>query len=459
MVMLYVSMQQHLVCTIVVLHNCARIAASDERTVPGQARDELNLNGKASTNHTGALSPDIRPILETSQEGLNGTDGPSTSDSYVEINSQGGTLPEASDLSAHARMHSWDRANSGRLTPAAGGSGGSAASAVLEGTAGNISVWKPSPTRPAASMELSPFDAAVRDRGTGHYPPPLPAPAAAPAAGTAVTAAAHPAMDDIGMEELRTVLAGRAARAADGESHGVVGTPNRPAEHEAIHARAPSTEAPMGLDDLASMMGRKPRRPIMVPPLSPPRSPAAAASFEPGRCSGTSTAASAEQAQPPAAAEPGQVQQDLPAIPQGSLAELYLRQLCQEEAAEDAASAGGTCPSSDFLSGRSLVSEAISEQSGRRSSAASDGSTLSGGALRSGSSGRGRPGVADVLMRGGEHSLGSSRSGRGAGSARTSSDLHDERIIAEEQRDAPDGLADLDELFARCSSPPNAICM
>ncbi|BDA46411.1 probable serine/threonine-protein kinase/receptor R826 at N-terminal half [Coccomyxa sp. Obi] len=415
-----------------------------------QARDELNLNGKASTKRAGVLSADIMPIRENSQEGPYGTDGPSSSGSYVEINSLGGTLQEASDSDVRARMHSWDRANSGRLTPAPAGPGESGSSAELEGTAGNISVWQPSPMRPSASMELSPFDAAVRDRSGGHGPPPLPGAASATAAG---------ALDDIdGMEELRTVLAGRAARAADGESHGVVSTSNGPfgpaepsserSDGEAGPGRAPSTEAPMGLDDLASMMGRKPRRPIIPPPLSPPRSPAAAASSEPARCSGRSASAAAEQEQLPAAAEPGRMQ-ELPAIPPGSLAELYLRQLSQEEAAEDTASTAGTRPSSEFLSGRSLASEPVSEQSGRRSSAASEGSALS--ALRSSSSGRGRPGVADVLMRGSEHSLGSS--GRGACSARTSSDVRDERIIAEEQRDAPDGLAELDELFARRQRP------
>lgn len=401
------------------------------------------------------LSSDIMPIRESSQEGPNGADGPSTSDSYVEINSQGGTLPVANDVSMHARMHSWDRANSGRLTSAASGSGGIETSAVLEGTAGNISVWQPSPARQSASLELSPFDAAVRDRGADHWPPPLPGPASAAAAPAAQPQPARAAVDNVGMEEMRTVLAGRAARAADGESHGVVGTSNGPlgpAEHEAGPARAPSTEAPMGLHDLASMMGRKKRRPIMVPPLSPPCSPAAAtSSSELVQSNSGSARASAEQEQPPAAADPAEMRQELPAIPPGSLAELYLRQLCQEEAAEEVASGAGTHSSSDFLSERSLASEPISEASGRRSSGASEGSTLSSSALRSGGSGRGRPGAADVLLRGSEHSLGSSRSGRGAGSARTSSDLREERIIAEEQRDAPDGLAELDELFARCA--------
>lgn len=406
-----------------------------------QARDEITVDVRPSAKRqfSGA---GIVPILESAEANGADADSPQSSDSYVQINSLGGTLQESGgNVGVHARMQSWERANSGSLTPEAGTYRSSSMN-------GGHSFWQPTPKRQLAGMELSPFTAAVKSR-EGLRPPQ----AGGQPPGAMFGGVAQPwppdaavALPPMGVDELKAMLAGRAA--ANGDFDGPSGAGYRMPElagssgdgagRESSLGHAPSTETPMGLDDLASMLARK-KRPVVVPPLSPrPPGPDTSVHLCGGQSIVDQPGTSGEPAEPNGLAIPGQVPglQEAPVIPPGSLAERYLQELAEEEAAEEAASAAAVA-AGDFPaqhSGRSMGSELLSEErSSELSGLRSPVSDVSG-MRASSSTGRSRPTFAE------QHSVASTR---------TSSELRDERIIAEEQRDAPDGLAELDELIAR----------
>ncbi|KAK9906630.1 hypothetical protein WJX75_005201 [Coccomyxa subellipsoidea] len=407
-----------------------------------QARNEITVDVRPSAKRQFS-SAGIVPILESAEANGADADGPQSSDSYVQINSLGGTLQESGgNVGVHARMQSWERANSGSLTPEAGTYRSSSMN-------GGHSFWQPTPERQLAGMELSPFTAAVKSREGLRPPQAGGQPPGATFGGVAQpwppdAAAALPPM---GVDKLRAMLAGRAA--ANGDFDGPSGAGYRMPElagssgdgagRESSLGHAPSMETtPMGLDDLASMLGRKKRRPVVVPPLSPrPPGPVASVHLRGDQSSGDQPGTSGEPAEPNGLAIPGQVPelQEAPVIPPGSLAERYLQELAEEEAAEEAASAAAVA-AGDFPaqhSGRSMGSELLSEErSSELSGLRSPVSDVSG-MRASSSTGRSRPTFAE------QHSVASTR---------TSSELRDERIIAEEQRDAPDGLAELDDLIA-----------
>lgn len=494
-----------------------------------QARDELSRPQALNSGH----SLGIKPILEGSGE-TTPQDGPASADSYVQINSLGGTLHKpthfAVEAQMQARMNSWDRANcdmltanranSGSLTPHRAGSGsltpGRANSGSLtpppvcseqplaqrrrssiEGHVGMsrmgsgiATAWQPGADHKFADISLSPFNAAVRARDEPAAPAATaqPAPAAAPGASAfAALASIFPVEErpfggnlsaeaPMGLEELRPKRRRPVLPAAHGELYAHAGAQPAAAVTKSAGENGgqmdQSTDVPTGHADMASQLGRKPWQPCVELPLSPPsqQREAAAALKIGGASNGNAPAAAAAAEreapraprQPVAASQPiaapqplgladvrqSQGAQQLASIPPGSLAEHYLQLLCKEEEgfAGDAPDAAPEALLQRRLppqhSSRSTGSELLSEPGSTWSAQRSVGGVSSSGQRSSGSvsGGRWRPGLEPTRSDG--------QSNRGSTS--TSSEIRDERIIAEEQRDAPDGVPDLDDLLARC---------